>query len=63
MKLTTDTIDSVLNKKYTEFSSEVRNVLLNKMNTNIELHKYKEEIDKIHSLKDQFQKINNIGEE
>lgn len=54
-------IQSVADKKYTDFSTAVRQELLNKMSTNSTIQNYTNDFDKIQQMKSLFAQINSSG--
>lgn len=57
MELTTQVLDLVKDKKFTEFSKAVQSELKNKLNNRPEIQKYMSDYDKIQKMKSQFAEI------
>ena len=51
-------IDSVKNKKYSEFEDAIRKELMVKMNSNHSIKRYSDGIDRMNALKTAFAQIN-----
>jgi hypothetical protein len=58
MNLSTQTIKNATNKKYTDFSNEIREVLRSKMREHSISKKYANEYDEIARMKSVFSEIN-----
>lgn len=59
MKLEQNDIDLAVDKKYTDFSNKVKDVLMVKLNDQEDIAKYKIDIDHLAHLKSVFSEINN----
>lgn len=55
-------MQSVADKKYTEFSAAVKQELLNKISNSEAIKNYTSEFDKIQQMKSLFAQINKTGE-
>ena len=55
-------MQAVADKKYSEFSTAVKQELLNKMANTETMKKYTSEFDKIQQMKSLFAQINKVGE-
>ena len=58
----TNIMQSVADKKYTEFSTAVKQELLNKVSNTETVKKYTSEFDRIQTMKNLFAQINKTGE-
>ena len=58
----TNIMQSVADKKYTEFSTAVKQELLNKVSNTETMKNYTSEFDRIQKMKDLFAQINKTGE-
>jgi hypothetical protein len=58
MTLDNNTIKMATGKKFTEFSKNIKDALINKMASHPDAKTYSDEIDFIHTKKDQFKEIN-----
>lgn len=54
-------MQAVADKKYTEFSTAVKQELLNKMSNTETMKNYTSEFDKIQQMKSLFAQINKVG--
>lgn len=55
-------MQAVADKKYTEFSTAVKQELLNKLGNSETMKSYTSEYDKIKQMKSLFAQINKVGE-
>ncbi len=55
-------MQAVADKKYSEFSTAVKQELLNKMSNTETMKNYTSEFDKIQQMKSLFAQINKVGE-
>lgn len=62
MEDTTNYMQSVADKKYTEFSTAVKQEMLNKLANNSTVRNYTSEYDKIQQMKTLFAQIHSVGE-
>lgn len=62
METEVDIMQAVADKKYTEFSTAVKNELLNKIASSETMKNYTSEFDKIQQMKNLFAQINKVGE-
>lgn len=58
----TNIMQSVADKKYTEFSTAVKQELLNKVSNTETMKNYTSEFDRIQTMKNLFAQINKTGE-
>ena len=58
----TNIMQSVADKKYTEFSTAVKQELLNKVSNTETMKSYTSEYDRIQNMKSLFAQINKTGE-
>lgn len=58
----TNIMQSVADKKYTEFSTAVKQELLNKVSNTETMKNYTSEFDRIQTMKSLFAQINKTGE-
>ena len=62
MEIENNIIQAVADKKYSEFSTAVKQELLNKMSNTETMKNYTSEFDKIQQMKSLFAQINKVGE-
>ena len=62
MEDATNFMQSVADKKYTEFSTAVKQEMLNKLASNPDVRNYTSEYDKIQHMKSLFAQIRSAGE-
>ena len=62
METETNFMQAVADKKYTEFSTAVKQEMLNKMGNNPDVKAYTSEFDRIQNMKKLFSQINKAGE-
>jgi hypothetical protein len=62
METETNFMQSVADNKYTEFSTAVKQEMLNKMGNNPDVKTYTSEFDKLQQMKTLFAQINKTGE-
>ena len=62
METETNFMQAVADKKYTEFSTAVKQEMLNKMGNNPNVKAYTSEFDRIQNMKKLFSQINKAGE-
>lgn len=62
METETNFMQAVADKKYTEFSTAVKQEMLNKMGNNPDVKAYTSEYDRIQNMKKLFSQINKVGE-
>ncbi len=62
MEDTTNFMQSVADKKYTEFSTAVKQEMLNKISNSETIKNYTSEFDRIQQMKSLFAQINKTGE-
>lgn len=62
MENETNIMQAVADKKYSEFSTAVKQELLNKMSNTETMKNYTSEFDKIQQMKSLFAQINKAGE-
>ncbi len=55
-------MQAVADKKYTEFSTAVKQEMLNKLANNSDMKNYQSEYDKLQQMKSLFAQINRAGE-
>ena len=55
-------MQAVADKKYTEFSTAVKQEMLNKMANNSDMKNYTSEYDRLQNMKNLFAQINKAGE-
>lgn len=62
MEIENNIMQAVADKKYSEFSTAVKQELLNKMANSETMKSYTSEFDKIQQMKSLFAQINKVGE-
>ena len=62
METETNFMQSIADKKYTEFSTAVKQEMLNKLASNSDMKNYTSEFDKLQQMKSLFAQINKVGE-
>ncbi len=62
METETNFMQAVADKKYTEFSTAVKQEMLNKLASNSDMKNYTSEFDKLQQMKSLFAQINKVGE-
>lgn len=62
MEIENNIMQAVADKKYSEFSTAVKQELLNKMANTETMKNYTSEFDKIQQMKNLFAQINKVGE-
>ena len=62
MEIENNIMQAVADKKYSEFSTAVKQELLNKMSNTETMKNYTSEFDKIQQMKSLFAQINKVGE-